>query len=102
MCELCAGEHPTDQCAINSVAVQFIGSYNRPLNPYQNTYNLGARNHPNFLWSNNQNQQQSPRPLYPPGFQNQHQQSAPQHEKKSDLEELLLKYISGNEATMKT
>ena len=97
ICELCAGEHSTDQCAINPESVQFINGYNRiPQNTYQNTYNQGNRN-PNQSWNNNQNQQ-APRPSYPPGFQNQ--QSVPRQEK-SDLEELISKYITSNEAAMK-
>ena len=97
ICELCAGEHSTDQCAINPESVQFISNYNRiPQNTYQNTYNQGNRNL-NQSWNNNQNQQ-APRPSYPPGFQNQ--QQVPRQEK-SDLEELISKYITSNEAAMK-
>ncbi|XP_071917004.1 uncharacterized protein [Coffea arabica] len=48
--------------------VQFVNNYNRnaPNNPYSNTYNPGWRNHPNFGWKDQGNQQ---RPTNPPGFQ---------------------------------
>ncbi|GLU07084.1 hypothetical protein SLE2022_240580 [Rubroshorea leprosula] len=55
-------------------------------NPYSNTYNPGWKNHPNFSWSNNQNIVKQP-----PGFQQP-------LEKKSDLEDLLKKYIAVNES----
>ncbi|KAJ9187257.1 hypothetical protein P3X46_002735 [Hevea brasiliensis] len=49
-------------------------------NPYSNTYNLGWKNHPNFSWSNSQNQpmnkQQGYRPPVPPGLQNRGQNFA--------------------------
>ncbi|KAJ9185121.1 hypothetical protein P3X46_004785 [Hevea brasiliensis] len=52
----------------------------QPNNPYSNTYNPGWRNHPNFSWSNQQNQltnkQQGYKPPTPPGFQNKGQNFA--------------------------
>ncbi|KAL0373949.1 UNVERIFIED_CONTAM: hypothetical protein Sradi_3310600 [Sesamum radiatum] len=54
-------------------------------NPYSNTYNSGWRSHPNFSWSNNQQQG-------PPGYQ-QPQQQAPE-EKKSNLEDMLSNFIT--------
>ncbi|KAL0434310.1 UNVERIFIED_CONTAM: hypothetical protein Slati_2765300 [Sesamum latifolium] len=54
-------------------------------NPYSNTYNPGWRSHPNFSWSNNQQQG-------PPGY-HQPQQQAPQ-EKKSNLEDMLSNFIT--------
>ncbi|KAJ9170187.1 hypothetical protein P3X46_018314 [Hevea brasiliensis] len=58
------------------------GKFNQrqPNNPYSNTYNPGWRNHPNFSWSNQQNQpinkQQGYKPPAPPGFQNKGQNFA--------------------------
>ncbi|KAJ9168341.1 hypothetical protein P3X46_019881 [Hevea brasiliensis] len=58
------------------------GNFNQrqPNNPYSNTYNLGWRNHPNFSWSNQQNQpinkQQWYKPPAPLGFQNRGQNFA--------------------------
>ncbi|KAL0401958.1 UNVERIFIED_CONTAM: hypothetical protein Slati_4225700 [Sesamum latifolium] len=55
-------------------------------NPYSNTYNPGWRIHPNFLWSNNQ--QQGPTGYHQP----RHVQ--PPQEKKSNLEDILSKFIN--------
>ncbi|KAL0427072.1 UNVERIFIED_CONTAM: hypothetical protein Slati_2882000 [Sesamum latifolium] len=54
-------------------------------NPYSNTYNPGWLSHPNFSWSNNQQQG-------PPGY-HQPQQQTPQ-EKKSNLEDMLSNFIT--------
>ncbi|KAI5419141.1 hypothetical protein KIW84_043362 [Lathyrus oleraceus] len=54
-CVYCGGAHLFEECSANPVSVSYIGN-NKYNNPYINTYNLGWRNHPNFLWSNNQNQ----------------------------------------------
>ncbi|KAL0440720.1 UNVERIFIED_CONTAM: hypothetical protein Sradi_0010900 [Sesamum radiatum] len=54
-------------------------------NPYSNTYNLGWRSHPNFSWSNNQQQGSS--------RYHQLQQQAPK-EKKSNIEDMLSKFIT--------
>ncbi|KAK5811958.1 hypothetical protein PVK06_027350 [Gossypium arboreum] len=58
-------------------------------NPYSNTYNAGWKNHPNFSWGGQGNQ----RLQHPPGFQ----QPPFQQEKKSNLEEMLTKFISVSE-----
>ncbi|KAJ9175357.1 hypothetical protein P3X46_013921 [Hevea brasiliensis] len=58
------------------------GNFNQrqPNNPYSNTYNPGWRKHPNFSWSNQQNQpinkQQEYKPPAAPGFQNRGQNFA--------------------------
>ncbi|XP_062103005.1 uncharacterized protein LOC133814000 [Humulus lupulus] len=74
MCELCGGPHPFDQCQaaldpnnvpLDQAQVQTVGNFQRPYNnPYSNSYNPGWRNHPNFSWRNNQDQQQSFQPQY--------------------------------------
>ncbi|XP_063946058.1 uncharacterized protein LOC135151506 [Daucus carota subsp. sativus] len=80
VCELCAGTHSTDQCAISSESAQFVSNFQRSQQPAPATYHLNNRNHPNFSWSNNQNfmpqqqqqfQQQGARPFNPYGFQQQ-------------------------------
>ena len=100
VCELCAGDHLTEQCAINPASVQYIGNYNRnPQNTYQNTYNQGNRNYPNLSWSNNQ-QTQAPRPSYPPGFHS-HPQQMQQQDRKSDDEESWASYKTSTDLMLK-
>ncbi|XP_017249852.1 uncharacterized protein LOC108220559 [Daucus carota subsp. sativus] len=111
ICELCAGTHPTDQCAISSESVQFVSNFQRGQQPAPATYHPNNRNHPNFSWNNNQNFQpqqqnfqQGPRqynqagsqqhyaskqPYHPPGFQNQGAAGQTSNER-SELEELRL------------
>ncbi|XP_063946016.1 uncharacterized protein LOC135151483 [Daucus carota subsp. sativus] len=55
VCELCAGTHSTDQCAISSESAQFVSNFQRSQQPAPATYHPNNRNHPNFSWSNNQN-----------------------------------------------
>ncbi|XP_063947575.1 uncharacterized protein LOC135152049 [Daucus carota subsp. sativus] len=80
ICELCAGAHSSDQCAISSVSAQFVSNFQRSQQPAPATYHPNNRNHPNFSWSNNQNfmqqpqqqfQQQGAGPFNPSGFQQQ-------------------------------
>ncbi|XP_027118799.1 uncharacterized protein [Coffea arabica] len=61
------GDHD-DSMRSSSEQVQYLNNYNRPPqnNPYSNTYNLGWRNHPNFGWKDQENQQ---RPVNPSNFQ---------------------------------
>ncbi|KAK5772406.1 hypothetical protein PVK06_048694 [Gossypium arboreum] len=71
--------------------VNYMGNNNfrSQNNPYSNTYNAGWRNHPNFSWGGQGNQ----KPQNPQGFQ----QPPYQQEKKSNLEEMLSKFISMSE-----
>ncbi|XP_063947602.1 uncharacterized protein LOC135152060 [Daucus carota subsp. sativus] len=80
VCELCAGTHATNQCAISSESAQFVSNFQRSQQPAPATCHPNNRNHPNFSWSNNQNflpqpqqqfQQQGARPFNPSGFQQQ-------------------------------
>ncbi|XP_071917054.1 uncharacterized protein [Coffea arabica] len=66
-CTTCGGDRDDSMC-FSSEQVQYLNNYNRPPqnNPYSNTYNPGWRNHPNFGWKDQGNQQ---RPVNPPGFQ---------------------------------
>ncbi|KAL0354747.1 UNVERIFIED_CONTAM: Retrovirus-related Pol polyprotein from transposon.6 [Sesamum radiatum] len=57
-------------------------------NPYSNTYNPGWRSHPNFSWSNNQ--QQGPARPVPP-------RQPPPQEPKSNLEEMFSKFITATD-----
>ncbi|XP_017970470.1 PREDICTED: uncharacterized protein LOC108660713 [Theobroma cacao] len=84
--------HSSDQCSYDSASVQFVGNFNKQQNnPYSNTYNPGWRNHPNFSWNNNTGPSNS-NPNVPPGFQQQSRPPIP--EKKSQVEELILQYMS--------
>ncbi|XP_071939080.1 uncharacterized protein [Coffea arabica] len=75
-CTTCGGDHDDFMCS-SSEQVQYLNNYNRPPqnNPYSNTYNPGWRNHPNFGWKDQGNQQ---RPVNSPSFQ----QKQPLHESK--------------------
>ena len=58
-CVYCGGAHLFEECSSNPVSVNYVGN-NKYNNPYSNTYNPGWRNHPNFSWSNTQNQLNKP------------------------------------------
>ncbi|XP_075499738.1 uncharacterized protein LOC142538265 [Primulina tabacum] len=95
-------------------SVNYVGNQGRQqYNPYSFSYNPGWRNHPNFGWRQSENtveqpyfnppqhpaQQKPPQqppkppqgtgPYMPPGFK--------PHDSKSNLEDMLAKYIAGNE-----
>ncbi|XP_073019357.1 uncharacterized protein [Primulina eburnea] len=95
-------------------SVNYVGNQGRPqYNPYSFSYNPGWRNHPNFGWKQPETSveqlqfnppqhptqqrppQQQPKPpqgagpSMPPGFK--------PHDRKSNLEDMLAKYIAGNE-----
>ncbi|KAL0405596.1 UNVERIFIED_CONTAM: hypothetical protein Slati_3873500 [Sesamum latifolium] len=61
-------------------------------NPYSNTYNPGWRSHPNFLWSNNQ-QEGPARPSQP--------RQPPPQEPKSNLEDIFSKFITATDTDFK-
>ncbi|KAG9450380.1 hypothetical protein H6P81_010345 [Aristolochia fimbriata] len=65
--------------------------------PYSNTYNPGWRNHPNFSWSNNNQQPNTQQPIAqtrpPPGFQ----KVAREPEQKSNLEDMISKILANQE-----
>jgi hypothetical protein len=67
VCAICSQfDHTTDICLLYSFADQeqanYVGQNNYPPknNLYSNTYNPGWRNHPNFLWNNNQGSKGTP------------------------------------------
>ncbi|XP_017972556.1 PREDICTED: uncharacterized protein LOC108661169 [Theobroma cacao] len=100
VCEMCGDAHSNDQCPSNYESLQFVGNFNRQQNnPYSNTYNHGWRNHPNFSWNNNAWPSNS-KPNMPLGFQQQVRPPIP--EKKSQVEELFLQYISKNDAIIQS
>ncbi|XP_031284771.1 uncharacterized protein LOC116143444 [Pistacia vera] len=91
-CDLCGGDHLSNECQVGNLfahsteSANYVGNFHKQQqdHPYSSTYNLGWQNHPNFSWSN-QNAVKPP----PPGF--------PQ-EKKPNLEELVTKFVSSTEA----
>ena len=95
-CELCGGGHQSMECQVRNPFAQlaeqasYVNNFRgQPNNPYSSTYHLGWRNHPNFSWSNNQG---AARPS--PGFQH----PPPPQEKKSNLEDMMTKFISVTDA----
>ncbi|KAI5391391.1 hypothetical protein KIW84_076264 [Lathyrus oleraceus] len=65
-CVYYGGAHLFEDCSSNPVSFNYVGN-----NKYNNTYSYGWPNHPNFSWSNNQNQpkpQASQTPQVPLGF----------------------------------
>ncbi|KAF7801222.1 uncharacterized protein G2W53_044502 [Senna tora] len=107
-CENCGEIHTSEQCPLVLESVQYLANRNAN-NPYSNTYNPGWRNHPNFSWSQNQGAgpSSSSRPNNPPGFNiggfNQQARALPPPtEKKPSLEEMMMSYMSKNNALMQT
>ncbi|KAG8496752.1 hypothetical protein CXB51_007784 [Gossypium anomalum] len=81
-------EYPPFNPTTEEEQVNYMGNNNfrSQNNPYSNTYNEGWKNHQNFSWGGQGNQ----RLQNPQGFQ----QPPYQQEKKSNLEEMLSKFIS--------
>ncbi|KAH9743430.1 hypothetical protein KPL70_003294 [Citrus sinensis] len=108
-CVYCGEEHKFDNCPRNLASVNYVSNYNRQSqnNPYSNTYNLEWKQHPNFLWSNqNQNtptlsgQNRNAQPL---GFHPQNQgQKHTSHNPLISLETLIEEYIAKNEAIVQS
>ncbi|XP_017974466.1 PREDICTED: uncharacterized protein LOC108661548 [Theobroma cacao] len=97
---MCGDGHSSDQCSYNSASVQFMGNFNKQQNnPYSNTYNPGWKNHPNFSWNNNTGPSNS-NPNVPHGFQQQSRPPIP--EKKSQVKELILQYMSKIDAIIQS
>ncbi|KAF7827348.1 uncharacterized protein G2W53_018512 [Senna tora] len=107
-CENCGEMHTLEQCPLILESVQYLANRNAN-NPYSNTYNPGWRNHPNFSWSQNQGAgpSSSSRPNNPPefnigGFNQQVRALPPPTEKKPSLEEMMVSYMSKNDALMQS
>ncbi|XP_075475770.1 uncharacterized protein LOC142511637 [Primulina tabacum] len=105
-CEKFGGEHYVKDCQDSGpfyvpegAPVNQVGVQNRPRNdPYSNTYNPGRMQHPNFSWGgqNNQNrpqrgQQYGKQPMY---------RSDPPREEKSNLEQMMSRFISSTETRL--
>src|SRR3954471_9902846 len=56
ICEICSGPHQTVCCVATPKQIEEI-KFLRQNNPYSNTYNPGWKNHPNFAWKDQQQQQ---------------------------------------------
>src|SRR4051812_26700040 len=111
VCELCTGGHATQDCQVGNTfgqheQVNYMTNFPRGQgnsygNPYPHAYNPNWRtSHPNFSWGNNSNQQQHPQQQQQ--HQHQQQQKFEQQPKKSGVEELLTKYIEGNEKRLES
>ncbi|XP_010247674.1 PREDICTED: uncharacterized protein LOC104590651 [Nelumbo nucifera] len=90
-CEWCGGGHISTECQVGNQFMQspeqvdFVGNLQRQQgNHYPRAFNPGWRNHPNLSWSD----QNVVKPL---------PQNFTQLEKKSNLEELMTKFISSAE-----
>ncbi|XP_075489529.1 uncharacterized protein LOC142528372 [Primulina tabacum] len=105
-CEKCGGEHFVKDCqddnpfyVQNEAPVNQVGVQNRSRNdPYSNTYNPGWRQHPNFSWGG-QNSQNRPQGEQPYGKQPMYR-SDPLREEKSNLEQMMSKFISSTETRL--
>ncbi|KAF7821267.1 DNA-directed DNA polymerase [Senna tora] len=96
-CENCGESHTSEQCPLVLESVQYLANRNAN-NPYFNTYNSGWRNHPNFSWSQNQGtgpSSSAAHPNYPHG-------PPPPVEKKPSLEDMMMSYMSKNDALMQS
>ena len=108
-CVYCGEEHEFDNCPRNLASVNYMSNYNQQSqnNSYSNTYNHGLKQHPNFLWSN-QNQNAPTlsgqnRNAQPPGFHQQNQgQKHISHDPFTSLETLIKEYIVKNEAIVQS
>ncbi|KAL4347916.1 hypothetical protein GQ457_17G008280 [Hibiscus cannabinus] len=72
ICDQCGSNHDASECGQQVESSCYVGNYNR--NTMSNTYNPAWRNHPNFLWKN-QNNTLNPQQPTQTGFQNQPRQT---------------------------
>ncbi|XP_076898662.1 uncharacterized protein LOC143552281 [Bidens hawaiensis] len=66
-CGVCDEKHQTIQCQ-QAMVVEDVDSVGRQNNAYNNSYNSGWRNHPNFSWKDNGGSQNQNQNQKPPGF----------------------------------
>ncbi|XP_075489567.1 uncharacterized protein LOC142528407 [Primulina tabacum] len=105
-CDKCGGEHYAKDCQDDNpfyvqegAPINQVGVQNRPRNdPYSNTYNPGWRQHPNFSWGG-QNSQNRPQGGQSYGKQLMYR-SDPPREEKSNLEQMMSKFISSTETRL--
>ncbi|XP_021799895.1 uncharacterized protein LOC110744239 [Prunus avium] len=100
VCAICSDPtHPMELCPSTmqgSEQVRQVNSFQRPRNdPYSNSYNPGWRNHPNFSWSNQQQQASSRHP-----FQQQMQPSS--EPKKPALEDIIAQFVQTSQQNQNT
>ncbi|KAF7841742.1 uncharacterized protein G2W53_004040 [Senna tora] len=107
-CENCGEIHTSEQCPLVLESIQYLANRNAN-NPCSKTYNSGWRNHHNFSWSQNQGvgPSSSSLPNNPPGFNiggfNQQARAPPPPvEKNPSLEEMMMSYMSKNDALMQS
>ncbi|XP_075483716.1 uncharacterized protein LOC142523870 [Primulina tabacum] len=106
ICEKSGGEHYVKDCqdsgpffAPEGAPVNQVGVQNCPRNdPYSNTYNLGWRQPPNFSWGG-QSSQNRPQGGQPCGKKPMYR-SDPPREEKSNLEQMMSKFISSTETRL--
>ncbi|XP_070029232.1 uncharacterized protein [Nicotiana sylvestris] len=95
-CELYGDSHMSDMCPTNPESIYYLGKHNRgPPNQhaqYGNSYNPNWRNHPNFSWGGNQQNQNQHRPQ---GSFNQPQRPPQQMEESTN--DLLKKLLIDNQ-----
>ncbi|XP_075486390.1 uncharacterized protein LOC142526001 [Primulina tabacum] len=105
-CDKCGGEHYAKDCQDDNpfyvqegAPINQVGVQNRTRNdPYSNTYNPGLRQHPNFSWGG-QNSQNRPQGGQSYGKQPMYR-SDPPREEKSNLEQMMSKFISSTETRL--
>ncbi|XP_073131470.1 uncharacterized protein [Henckelia pumila] len=78
-------QQPDEQQVFEFDAANFMGNQGRQqYNPYNNTYNPGWKNHPNFSWKSVDPIANTSKPV----------------EKKTSFEEIMMKYVTGTETRL--
>ncbi|KAG9440058.1 hypothetical protein H6P81_020223 [Aristolochia fimbriata] len=102
--DMCGGGLPNHECqagnfqAVSSLdQANYVSNFRRSNDLYTSTYNPGWRNHPNFSWSNNNQQPNTQQPIAqtrpPPGFQ----KASREPEQKANLEDMISKILANQE-----
>ncbi|XP_070020779.1 uncharacterized protein [Nicotiana sylvestris] len=95
-CQLCGDSHMSDMCPTNPESIYYVGQHNRgPPNQhaqYGNSYNPNWRNHPNFSWGGNQQNQNQHRPQG-----NFNQPQTPPQQMEESTNDLLNKLLIDNQ-----
>ncbi|XP_065861666.1 uncharacterized protein [Euphorbia lathyris] len=115
VCDFCGGPHFNINCPGvkqgkgEQEQCDYAGYNQRnPPNPYSNTYNPATRNHPNFGWTGQRNQQEQPRYQQQQGghYQRQPQQhyKQPVHPIKDveqDMKTMMMQFMKQTQASIK-
>ena len=100
-CGICYDDmHPTDSCPTLQEEVNAVGGFQqRPrYDPYSNTYNPGWKDHPNFRWRDqDQNQQGNPPQARPPAPRPQGQSSNSSPSMEDMMKMLMQSNVTTNE-----